>query len=309
MRKYTNILVVYEPKRDKQVALERALDFARYNSKVNITVLRLVYDYSQDIHLVTKSYDTSREEVTAQHIATVEKTINEYKKDATVNIRPKVLWTRELGEGIVDEMNSGSYDVLIKGANHHGILDSIIFTPIDWYVLRNARIPVIIAKEHEWTPGRPIVVAVDFTSEDKRRYNVSLLREAQLLATITGGTIHLVNSAPVVLPAIMLEVPNYAPEIYAENILKEHKKRLLEFAAVHNVPAERCHIAEGLPDDVIPALCKSLKPEVVFIGSAGRQGMAAALVGNTCEEIVDYIDADLIVLNHGYLDEPVKNAE
>lgn len=51
-----------------------------------------------------------------------------------------------MGEAVIDEINNGKYDLIIKAANHHGVLDSIIFTPIDWYILRNSQIPVIIAK-------------------------------------------------------------------------------------------------------------------------------------------------------------------
>ena len=124
-----------------------------------------------------------------------------------------------------------------------------------------------------------------------------------MLATITKGKIHLINSAPVLLPTVMLEVPNYAPEVYAESILKEHQRRLIEFAKQHNIPPEQCHIEEGLPEDVIPNLCRVLAPQAVLIGSAGRSGVSAAFIGNTCEEIVDYIDADLFVYNNKTIDE------
>ncbi len=307
MRKYNNILVVVEPKRDRQVALERAIEIGRYNPNITITVLRLIYDFSYDIHILNrrKAIET-REDVTATHLEGVKKLIAEYASDSQLKLLPKVAWARDLGQAIADEMNSGAYDLLIKGANHHGVLDSIIFTPVDWFVLRNAQIPVIIAKEHAWEENGNIMVALDFTSEQKRLFNVRVLREAQMLARVIHGTIHLVNSAPVLLPTIMLEAPNYAPDIYAENVVKEHKKRLLEFARQHNIPAEQCHIAEGMPDDVIPNMCSKLKPQAVFIGSAGRQGVAAALIGNTCEEIVDYIDADLFVLNHRIKDSPAQ---
>lgn len=298
MRKYNNILVVIEPKRERQVALERAIEIGRYNPNITITVLRLIYDFSYDIHILNRhKAQETRDDVTNTHLDSVKKLIAEYSKDAEVKLIPKVIWTKDLGQGIVDEMNSGAYDLLVKGANHHGILDSIIFTPVDWFVLRNAQIPVVIAKEHDWSEHGNIVVALDFASEEKRHFNVSVLREAQMLAKVTGGTIHLVNSAPVILPTIMLEAPNYAPEIYAENVIKEHKKHLLAFAKQHNIPEENCHIAEGMPDDVIPNMCRKLSPQAVFIGSAGRQGISAALIGNTCEEIVDYIEADLFVLN------------
>lgn len=52
---------------------------------------------------------------------------------------------------------------------------------------------------------------------------------------------------------------------------------------------------------MIPKLCQALNAKYVFIGSAGRSGIMATLVGNTCEEIVDEIDADLFVMTHKYL--------
>ena len=57
-----------------------------------------------------------------------------------------------------------------------------------------------------------------------------------------------------------------------------------------------------MPDDVLPKLCQKLHANTVFIGSLGRSGVGAALVGNTCEEIVDFINADLFVLNRKTVD-------
>lgn len=298
MKQYNNLLVVIEPKRDRQVALMRALEIARYNPKVTITVLRLVYDFSYDIHILNRLREKeTREDVLSTHKAQLDELIKPLQEKTDAHIIPKVVFARDIAESIISELEVGKYDLLIKAANHHGVLDAIIFTPIDWYLLRNAKVPVIIAKDHEWTDGGNIVVALDFTTKERNLTNIILLREAQALATITNSTIHLVNSAPVVLPSIMLEVPHYAPEVYAQNIFDEHKKRLLDFARQHNISEFNCHLAEGMPDDVIPELCKKIGANVVLIGSAGRSGALAALIGNTCEEIVDYIDADLIVLN------------
>ena len=177
------------------------------------------------------------------------------------------------------------------------MLDSIIFTPIDWYILRNSKVPVIIAKENGYQDGSNIVVCVDFATKNHSQSNLAMLREAQILAKLIHGTIHLVNSAPVYLPSIMIEIPHYSPALYEQNIVDEHKNRLRDFALKHHIPLEQCHTKEGMPDDVIPKVCSQLKPCAVFIGSAGRSGIMATLIGNTCEEIVDEIDADLFVLS------------
>lgn len=309
MRQYHNILVIIEPKKDQQLALNRAIEIARFNPKVTITALRLIYDFSNDIPFIGKKSEMTShedvEEVTTQELQKIIAAALEKHQDIdpeSFTIVPSVKWTRDVSEGMLNEANSGNFDLIIKGANHHGLLDSIIFTPHDWNLLRHSNIPVVIAKEHTWDANSTIIVAVDFTSGEKQLMNVLLLREAQLLSTITGAPIHLVNGAPVVLPTVMLEVPNYAPELYAESILAEHKRRIIEFAHHHNIADDHCHIAEGMPDDVLPKLCQKLHASTVFIGSHGRSGVGAALIGNTCEEIVDFINADLFVLNRNTLD-------
>ncbi len=299
MRQYNRIIAVIEPRRSEQLALLRAIELAKYNPRAEITALRLVYDFSADIHVLNRmSEEATRQNVLDTNKKQLDEMLVPFQAKSPVKITPKCVYTRDIAEGILAESDHEKCDLIIKAANNHKVLDSILFTPIDWYVLRNSEVPVVIVKEHEWKEGGNIVVAVDFSFEGHRGANVALLREAQQLALITHGNIHLVNSASVVLPSIMLEVPHYAPEVFAKNIVKEHERRIHEFATAHNIPLENCHIKEGMPDEVIPEVCNKLDAEAVFLGSAGRSGAMAALIGNTCEEVVDYIAADLIVLNN-----------
>ncbi|MBQ9220962.1 universal stress protein UspE [Succinivibrio sp.] len=300
MRKYTNILVIAEPKKDVQIALKRALDIAKFNPKATITYLRVVYDFSYDLLILNKVKEKPiHEDIEQTHIDHLNQIIEEYRaqENSEATIVPKVVENRDVGEAVIDEMRAGNYDLIIKAANRHGLLDSIIFTPIDWFILRHAEIPVIIAKNNDWQTGGNIAVCVDFTLNDHLQSNVAMLREAQVLAKTTGSRIHLINSAPVYMPTVMLEVPHYSPDLYEQGVLEEHKSRMYEFADKHHIDREYCHIEEGMPDDVIPSICEQINAKAVLIGSAGRSGLAAALIGNTCEEIVDDIDADLFVLN------------
>ncbi len=300
MRKYTNILVIAEPKKDVQVALKRALDIAKYNPRTTITYFRIVYDFSYDLLILNKVREKPiREDIAQTHIDHLNEIIEEYraKYNSEATIIPKVVEKKDVGEAVIEEINNGSYDLIIKAANHHSILDSIIFTPIDWFILRHSNIPVIIAKDLNWDSGGNIAVCIDFTASENSQTNVIMLREAQVLSKLTNSRIHLINSAPVYLPAVMLEVPHYSPDLYEQNVLEEHKNRMLEFARKHHIDPSFCHTEEGMPDDVIPKMCNELNAKAVFIGSNGRTGLAAALLGNTCEEIVDDIDADLYVIN------------
>lgn len=306
MKQYNHILVVAEPKKDVQLALKRALEIAKFNPRAVVTYFRVAYDYSYDLIILNKvNQKMVHDDIEKTYLDHMQAIINTYRQEANseATIIPKVVEHKDVGQAVVEEINSGKYDLVIKAANHHGVLDSIIFTPIDWYILRNSTIPVLIAKEHNYKQGGNIVVCVDFATEDHNSSNLAMLREAQILAKLIGGQIHLVNSAPVYLPSIMIEIPHYSPALYEQNVVQEHKNRLLEFAYKHHIPGDCCHTKEGMPDDVIPKVCQELKPVTVFIGSAGRSGIMATLIGNTCEEIVDEINADLFVLNKKALKE------
>ena len=300
MKQYNNILVVAEPKKDVQLALKRALEITRFNPRATITYFRVAQDYSYDLIILNKVKEKLVvSDVEKTYLEHMEKVISEYRTEENLDtpIIPKVVESKDVGEAVIEEVNSGNYDLIIKAANHHSVLDSIIFTPIDWYILRNSKVPVIIAKENGYAEGSNIVVCVDFATKNHSQSNLAMLREAQILAKLIHGTIHLVTSAPVYLPSIMIEIPHYSPALYEQNIVDEHKNRLRDFALKHHIPLEQCHTKEGMPDDVIPKVCSQLKPCAVFIGSAGRSGIMATLIGNTCEEIVDEIDADLFVLS------------
>ena len=69
-----------------------------------------------------------------------------------------------------------------------------------------------------------------------------------------------------------------------------------EFARDHHVPTEQTHVVEGLPEDVLPEIAEQLDAELILLGSLGRTGWSAALIGNTAEQVVDGLHCDLLVL-------------
>lgn len=298
MKKYQKILVVAEPKREVQTALKRALDMTQSNPKAVITYLRIIYDYELDLIANPEELSSKNSDIESMYMDAMSSIIDNYREESNseTTVIPKVIKSKDIAQSIVKEVNTGKYDLVVKAANNHGILDSILFTPIDWYILRKSNVPVIIARDTRWIEDGVIVVCTDLTTKENNNINLALLRHAQILAKSTRSTIHLVNAAPVYLPSIMLEVPQYSPSEYSNQIFENHKKMLLKFAGKHHIDERNCHIQEGMPDEVIPKICQNLNANYVFIGSAGRSGVMAALVGNTCEEIVDEIDADLFVM-------------
>ncbi len=298
MIKYRNILVVIDPSMESQPALYRAVEVARLQDNATITVFMSIYDFSYEITsiLSVEERDEMREGVVEQRRAWLENLITPYR-DEGLDVTLKVIWHSRPSDSILHEVSQTTYDLVVKSAHHHSLLESFIFTPLDWQLIRKCQLPVLLVKEHEWPADGNIVVALNFSDEpEQSALNLKLFKEANLVAKLVHGKVHLVNAVPAPTVNIALEVPGFTPEIYNDAILAHHKGMMDEFARDHHVPPEQTHVVEGLPEDVLPEIAEQLDAELILLGSLGRTGWSAALIGNTAEQVVDGLHCDLLVL-------------
>ena len=307
MKSFHNILVVIEHKQLRQPALERALAIYNYaklrQTKDNTDQIKItaVLAVNQEKLNLTSLLAVDKEEFEKAFIKKQENWLNAYLaiNAMGINIEKRVIYSRDVGREIVALAKEKCCDILFKTSEIHGLLDTVISTPLDWQMLRHSPVPVCIAKDHMWTPKGTIAVAVDLSDindELSRLTNLRLLREAQALATFTGCKIVIINAITPIVPPVAVDLPGYAPDSVYDEALKEGCKKALAFAMRHKIKPEDCHISEGSLDSVIIDKCKELNPTALFIGTSARRGIASALIGNICEKIADDLDCDVVVV-------------
>ncbi len=314
MRKFQKILVIIEPRQMRQPALERALALSTIAGKGRTEIMAVmpVYDFSWDLGTVVS--DKGEEDVQEAVVRKHKKWLQAYLRIHAMgyDITQQVVWTKSIGKEITALAKDFCADCIIKTADSHKILNSVLFTPLDWQLLRHSPVPVLVAKDHIWEATGTIAVAVDFSDPDDislRRLNTRLLREAQELSQLTRCQIHLVTAIPPVLPPASFDLPGFTPDLLSEEVLKEGCRQVLNFAARHKIKAENCHIREGQADDVIPSLCVQLNPTCLFIGTSARRGIAVALLGNICERVIDELSCDVAVITPKAVLERIPYAE
>ena len=64
----------------------------------------------------------------------------------------------------------------------------------------------------------------------------------------------------------------------------------------HNIPVENIHIKAGSATKVIPSLASKHAAGLVIIGSIGRKGLKAKLMGNTAEGVLALLKTDILVM-------------
>ncbi len=303
MKEYQKLLVVVDPTSDKQAALARAVELASKN-KAQITVFLSIFDFSYEMTSILSSQEREamRLGVIEQRTAWLNDLISQYSH-LGLEMKSEVVWHNRPFESIILHAIKGEYDLIVKGTHEHDKLKAVIFTPTDWHLLRKAPVPVLMVKEHDWPVAGKIVCAVNVSSEDEAHQSLNgvIIEHAKDLALKFDAEVHLVNGFPGTPVNLAIELPDFDAHSYNETIRMQHEQRVSALANAYGVNASHCHVKEGLPEDVIPEVAEELDAELVILGTVGRTGISAALIGNTAEHVIDSINCDLLAIKpEGY---------
>lgn len=298
MSAYNNILVVLDPSAEKQKALNRAIELVRLQGG-KLTAFLSVYDFSYE--MTTMLSGEERESMRQAVIKDRELWISDFlaaPRAGGINIDIKVVWHNRPFEAVVLAVLEDEYDLVIKGTHDHDVLKSMIFTPTDWHILRKCPCPVLLVKDHDWPQGGNIIAAVNAGSEQKHHLSLNkrVISKALQMASMLKAQIHLVNSYPGTPVNIAIEIPEFNPQEYNSTMKKHHMEAVSALAKEYDIDEQHCHVKEGMPEDVLPGLAQSLDAEMTIIGTIGRTGFSAAIIGNTAEHVIDRLDCDVLAV-------------
>ncbi|AKH89131.1 universal stress protein UspE [Edwardsiella tarda] len=299
MADYQKILVAIDPNQDDQPALRRAVYLVQRNGGQILAFLP-IYDLSYEMTTLLSPSEriTMRQGVITQRTAWIREQCH-YYLEAGVAIEIKVIWHNRPYEAIIQEVIQGGHDLLLKMTHQHDRLESVIFTPTDWHLLRKCPCPVWMVKDQPWPENGAALVAVNLSSEEPYHdpLNVKLIRESLDLAKGVGHSdIHLVAAYPVTPVNVSIEIPDFDPRVYNEAIRGQHLVAMKALRQKFAIPESHTHVEHGLPEEVIPDVARRLNAGVVVLGTLGRTGISAAFIGNTAEHVIDHLTCDLLAI-------------
>lgn len=298
MATFQDVLVVLDPTSESQKALNRALELAEHTA-CRITAFLSIYDFSYEMTTML-----SGEERESMRLAVIKDreiwidSLLRFAREKSIECTTKVVWHNRPFEAIVESVAEHGYDLVIKGTHDHDVLKSMIFTPTDWNVLRKCPCPVLLVKDHAWPEHGQVLAAVNAGSEQShhKALNSNIIKQAQAVAKMLHGQVHLVNAYPGTPIHVAIEIPEFNPTEYNDSMRHHHQDAVKELADLHGIATEFCHVQEGMPEDVIPKVAKEIDAEIVIIGTIGRTGLSAAIIGNTAEHVIDRLDCDILAL-------------
>ncbi|MFQ3195732.1 MAG: universal stress protein E [Colwellia sp.] len=304
MEKYKKILAVIDPTTENQKALKRAIELARCSGG-EITAFLTIYDLSYEMTtmLSGEEREAMRQSVINDSQQWLAEKISEINHD-NINIDICIIWHNRPFEKIIKKVLAENFNIVIKGTHQHDKLKSVIFTPTDWHILRKCPCPVLLVKDHSWPSNGNLLTALNMGSDDEehKALNKKLTQESIALSSLIKANIHLVNSYPGTPVNIAIEIPEFNACEYNETMFNHHKSAMEIHANSYNIPIENTHVKEGLPEDVIQSISNEIDAELVVLGTIGRTGISAALIGNTAEHVIDRLNCDVLAIKpDGYI--------
>lgn len=299
MTHYQHILVAIDPDQDDQPALRRAV-YLNQRLGGKITAFLAIYDLSYEITtgLAAEERAIMRQVMITQRTAWLQHQARVYLKSG-INLDFKVIWHNRQQDAILQEITKGNYDLVLKMAHQYDRLESVIFTPTDWQILRKSPAPVWMVKDQPWPTEAKAMVAVNLVSDDRQHdaLNQKLVRETQQLAEQVNHTeVHLVSAYPLTPVNLAIELPDFDPQSYSDAVRGQYLLAMKALRQKFSINSEHTHVEQGQPEEVIPELSEQLQVGVVVLGSLGRTGFSAALLGNTTEQVINHLRCDLLVI-------------
>jgi universal stress protein E len=298
MTLYPKVLVVLDPSVAEQKALNRAIELAK-RQDCQLTAFLSIYDFSYEMTtmLSGEERESMRQAVIDDRKLWISELIAPYTSQG-LSVDIQVVWHNRPFEAIVQAVLEKDYSLVIKGTHDHDVLKSMIFTPTDWHILRKCPCPVLLVKDHDWPEQGNIVAAVNAGSEQPHHssLNQRIIQQASQLAALLHSQVQLVNAYPGTPVNIAIEIPEFNPQEYNQTMKSHHLDAVEKLALEYQLAAAQTHVLEGMPEDVIPKIAQQLDAEMVVIGTIGRTGLSAAIIGNTAEHVIDRLDCDILAV-------------
>ena len=260
------ILVVIDPTEDKQPAFERGLDSAR------LTGARLhLY-----VCLETNGDEASRKTEGDRMDAILEAFADRCEADG-VEAYTEIDWAQDWSKQVVTAAARCSASMIFKNSFSHEAVERELRPTSDWTLMRLCPCPILMVKNFGDWKHRRVLAAIYCQSTDDAhiKLNNQIISFAQRFTDAYGSDAHFVNA-------------------YQD---KNHRPDAAQLARTCGTPEEHIHVVEDKPASAISRVAEELKVDLIIIGTVGRTGIKARMIGNTSERILDHTQADVLVLN------------
>jgi universal stress protein E len=272
-------------------ATPRGLELAR-KLGWKAEVVGFTYAPLRKIGLKTRDEQTkARQRMLAAREVEVQAQIDKHRQPDE-QIKLHLVWEKDIHQWLIKKLARG-YGAVVKTVHRTG---NYRYTSTDWHLLREAPVPVLIVSDKRWVRTKPILAAVDLTTEiaDKRKLNDRIIEQASALANALDSELKLIGA--INIPPLLKDLDLVDPASYVRKVREDMKPYIKELAARHELPEKAFRTKRGPVAKVITSEAASVRAQLVVMGTVGHTGVTAKLMGNTAEEVLRNLNTDVMTI-------------
>ena len=323
MKRFKRILCVVEPRQDVEPVLERAVSLAQ-NNQATLTVVSVAPRVTAGISMPDGgpiSLELQKAAI-ADSRQQLENAVAPFQSQITIDV--KVLMGTAFLE-IIREVLRHSHDLVIKAPEDPAWLDRLFGTD-DMHLLRKCPCPVWLVKHSSSKSYRQILAAVDVDAgypkperTIRHKLNNNVLELAISLSLSDFAELHVAHAWEGVSESALRGAFHQRPA--AEVIAHDEQVRKLHDAGLDDLLSDvvksrnedalgylspKKHLVKGQARKEIPRLAKSLKADLVVMGTVARIGVAGLFIANTAEAILEQIECSVLAVKPEGFETPVS---
>lgn len=271
MRFNKHILVLINPEKDEQVALDKAI---RISERLGNTITALVRRKHAVPHLLA-TLDGKLAVASAKGIK------------VAVKISDDSDWFRAIHRTLAEQQ----FGLIIKEPHRPRLTDHV-FLPDDWKLLRSTRHPVLLVHaDNDWD-NSPILLCVNANPQDREHaeLNENIVKAGKLIAEVGQAELHLMSACPSTMQDVSGDQPTDT------EVTSHYRTACRALLPAERVPDSQLHLESGPAELIIPELAQRLNTKLVVMGTVARTGLKGVLLGNTAEQVAARLNTDLLVL-------------
>ncbi|MDH4040462.1 MAG: universal stress protein [Gammaproteobacteria bacterium] len=205
----------------------------------------------------------------------------------------KTVWEKNLHSWINKRCAGGSYVAVVKTGHRS---ESLVHTSLDWQLLRECPVPVLLVARKKWHRAKPVLACLDLASDNatKHALNHKVLAAARELCGALGVELEIITAIEV--PVLLADLDLIDPVAFARDARAAMAPRIAELARTHDLPVSAFHCKRGPIERVISSRAARVGAQIVVMGTVGRKGVKARLLGNTAERVLRHIKTDVLAI-------------
>jgi universal stress protein E len=212
-------------------------------------------------------------------------------RERGVDVVTNVAWDYPLDAAVIKRAAAIRPWIVAKDTHDHNLLQRTLLSNVDWHLIRECPVPLLLVKDRALAAKPIVLAAVDPVHEHDKpaRLDDAIYQFGLRLCEDIGGTLHVVHA---VSTPMGVELPPNVRGLVAA----EHQRAMTAFLASHPVPSDRVHVHEGLPHECLLHAARAQNADFVVMGAIKRQGIERMLIGSTAARALDRLPCDLVVI-------------